>query len=133
MADQVELGAAASWSFARISCTRRSLRAFSPSGGTAGALRVPMRMSVAMRGAPLACTAAWQSWMAWVTADHGPSVVGWRWKVSGGEGAEKRQKGTADLGWCRSRYGMRGEVERANGRGRKPTHCICGEHRMDRA
>ena len=89
MADQVELGAAASWSFARISCTRRSLRAFSPSGGIAGALRVPMRMSVAMRGAPLACTAAWQSWMAWVTADQGPSVVGWRWSGGGRLAAAK--------------------------------------------
>ena len=59
--------------------------------------------------------------------------VEWRWEVSGGKGAEKGQKGTADLGWCRSRYGMRGEEERASGRGRKSTHCICGERRMDRA
>lgn len=61
-------------SFARISSTRATLPTFPSPVGIWRSMRVPMRMSVAIRWEPLAWTAAWQSWIAWETLDQGPSA-----------------------------------------------------------
>lgn len=61
-------------SFARMSCTRLTLLSFPWPDGMGLSTRVPIRMSVATRGVPIACTAAWQSWIAWETLSQGPSV-----------------------------------------------------------
>ena len=57
----------------RISATRLSLLSFPVPGSMSRSTLVPMRMSVAIRGAPFACTAAWQSCIACMTWFQGPS------------------------------------------------------------
>jgi hypothetical protein len=61
-------------SFARISSTRLTLPSLPVPAAISRSVRVPIRISVAIRGAPCAWTAAWQSWMAFDTWDQGPSV-----------------------------------------------------------
>jgi hypothetical protein len=120
---RVLIQAEPTWSLPRISCTRRSLRSFSPSLGTAsdrGSKRVPIRISVAMRGAPLACTAAWQSWIACETADHDPST-NCRPLLSITLGYGRRDHTHPD--WFHSHYNT--STTRQKYMGMLRTYCIC--------
>lgn len=60
-------------SLASISSIRLTFPSFPSPNEISRSIRVPIRISVAIRCAPFACTAAWQSWMVWDTFDHGPS------------------------------------------------------------